>query len=967
MTPTLDRRWYGRWGRRVFGMVALLLGIWGGLSAWAAEPIPLRAGPLTLVFEPDLAMVRYMRVGPDEVLRGITAPVRNRFWGTVPCEVRIVDLDRQPDRFTLVFDVRCREQEVDFLWRGTLVGTPKGSLEYLFEGEALSDFERNRIGFCVLHGETAAGRPWRLEKTDGTTVLGRFPERIAPHQPAQDLRAVAHEFAAGRWARVAFEGDVFEMEDQRNWTDASFKTYCTPLALPYPVALAASTKVRQKITFTLDGDMPASPAPEEPARDAPIVLEVGRETSRLPGIGVQVADGSEDLSADDIERLAALHLDHLRVDLTPADGRFATMLRAAAAQARQLRVSLVVGLHLGQDVAAGLKAVAAEYSSTAPPVAVWLVIDADEATLARAREALGPIAPTALFGIGRDTNFTELNRNRPGTAGLDVASYGMNPQVHAFDEASIVETLPIQAETVRTAREFLGDVPIIISPVTLRVQAGKQKPPPGELPADVDPRQPSPFVGGWTVGSIASLAAAGASRITYFETVGPKGIMAPGEVYPIYDVLRDVGEFVAGSVRPTTSSDPTAVVGLVLERDGRQRLVIANLGDEPRTVSIRGFPAESDVRLGPCEITRLDTSETVFGSGGAGAAKPTGPSAWGGPLLAAALLCLASASGRLPPLRPWSFTLWILAAVATGFALPEWFIGVGDFRFTSLFKPLLMLIMFCMGATLSLADFRGVMRMPVGVAVGLVCQFTIMPFLGYAVATAFRFPPEVAAGIVLVGVAPSGLASNVMSYIARANVALSVTITAAASLLSPLMTPLLMKRLAGQMIEIDTPAMMLDIAQMVLVPILAGLAFHHLSPALRRWIEPMLPLFSMAGIVAMTVLTVAVGRDNLLDVGPLLLVACLIHNLGGYVLGYLAARALGQDRLTARTVAIEVGMQNCGLASGIAASLGKVATLGLAPIIFGPLMNTSASVLANWWRNRPISDGASPQRRRDTR
>jgi BASS family bile acid:Na+ symporter len=230
------------------------------------------------------------------------------------------------------------------------------------------------------------------------------------------------------------------------------------------------------------------------------------------------------------------------------------------------------------------------------------------------------------------------------------------------------------------------------------------------------------------------------------------------------------------------------------------------------------------------------------------------------------------------------------------------------------------------------------------------------------VATAFRFPPEVAAGIVLVGVAPSGLASNVMSYIARANVPLSVTITALASLLSPLLTPLLMQRLAGEMIAIDAPAMMLDIAQMVLVPILLGLAFHHLAPERRRWIEPALPAFSMTGIVAMTVLTVAVGRDNLLKIGPPLFVACLVHNLGGYLLGYFAARVLGQGRLTARTVAVEVGMQNCGLASGLAAALGKVATVGLAPIIFGPLMNTSASVLANWWRNRPVDGGPEPRR-----
>lgn len=329
-----------------------------------------------------------------------------------------------------------------------------------------------------------------------------------------------------------------------------------------------------------------------------------------------------------------------------------------------------------------------------------------------------------------------------------------------------------------------------------------------------------------------------------------------------------------------------------------------------------------------------------------------------GAVVAVGLLCLAVASCVVAVLRPWSFTLWVIAAVATGLAFPDWFIGVGDFRFTALFKPLLMLIMFCMGATLSAGDFARVLRMPVGVAVGLACQFTIMPLLGVAIASAFRFPPEVAAGIVLVGAAPSGLASNVISYVARANVALSVTITAVASLLAPLITPLLMKALAGEMIAVSVPAMMVDIAQMVLVPILLGLGFHHLAPERRRRIEPVLPAFSMAGIVAMTVLTVAAGRGNLLAVGPLLVVACLLHNLGGYLLGYLAARALGQDRLTARTVAIEVGMQNCGLASGLAATLGKVGTLGLAPIVFGPLMNTSASLLANWWRHRPVEGAA---------
>lgn len=364
-------------------------------------------------------------------------------------------------------------------------------------------------------------------------------------------------------------------------------------------------------------------------------------------------------------------------------------------------------------------------------------------------------------------------------------------------------------------------------------------------------------------------------------------------------------------------------------------------------------------------IFRLGATVCVLLTLLAAAEALAGATSWAIPTISVALLSLALSSRGFPRLQPWTFTFWIVTAVVVGLVFPSWFIGVGDFKFTALFKPLLMLIMFCMGATLSISDFANVLRFPIPVFMGLVCQFTIMPFLGYAIATAFGFPSEVAAGVVLVGVSPSGLASNVMSYIARANVALSVTITAVASLVSPILTPLLMRWLAGEMIEINTLAMMFDIAQMVLIPILCGLAFHHLSHERRQWIEPFLPFFSMAGIIAMTVLTVAVGRDNLLQVGPTLLVACLLHNLGGYVLGYYACRSLRMDQLTARTVAIEVGMQNCGLASGIAASLNKVATLGLAPIIFGPLMNATASVLANWWRNHPLSpvqnnEGADP-------
>jgi BASS family bile acid:Na+ symporter len=249
--------------------------------------------------------------------------------------------------------------------------------------------------------------------------------------------------------------------------------------------------------------------------------------------------------------------------------------------------------------------------------------------------------------------------------------------------------------------------------------------------------------------------------------------------------------------------------------------------------------------------------------------------------------------------------------------------------------------------------------MPGAVMAGVACQFTIMPLIGFVLARTFGFPPEIAAGLVLVGVSPSGLASNVMAYIAKANLALSVTMTAASTLLAPVLTPLLMRSLAGELIEIDVMAMMWSITKIVLFPVTGGLVFHHLFYHRFRWLDRVMPMISMIGIFVMTALTVAPGRNNLLEMGALLIIACLLHTTTGFVLGYWVCRLTGMDTLTCRTISLEVGLQNSGMASGIAAELNKVATLGLAPIVFGPVMNITASTIANWWRNSPVAGSVS--------
>lgn len=307
-------------------------------------------------------------------------------------------------------------------------------------------------------------------------------------------------------------------------------------------------------------------------------------------------------------------------------------------------------------------------------------------------------------------------------------------------------------------------------------------------------------------------------------------------------------------------------------------------------------------------------------------------------------------------LKGFSFTVWILTAVTTSLYFPSLFFGIGDFSFRSLIVPLLQMIMFGVGSTMGLADFAGVVKMPKAVLIGIGCQFTIMPLMGYSLAKIFGFPPEIAAGIILVGSVPCGLASNVMSYLANANVALSVTLTAVATLMAPIVTPFLMQLLGGEFVQIEFLAMMWDISKIVIIPVAAGLLFNKLLSSKFKWLNQVMPILSMVSIAAITTIITAAGRESLLNVGFILVLACFLHNTFGYVLGYWCSKLLGMDEKSCRTIAIEVGLQNAGLASGLALGMGKIATVGLAPAIFGPLMNMTGSSLANWWHNRPVKE-----------
>ncbi len=334
---------------------------------------------------------------------------------------------------------------------------------------------------------------------------------------------------------------------------------------------------------------------------------------------------------------------------------------------------------------------------------------------------------------------------------------------------------------------------------------------------------------------------------------------------------------------------------------------------------------------------------------------------WAGWILALGFISLSIAFRGNPFLKGLSFTVIIFAAVTIALYHPEYFQQWHGFKLTALIIPLIQIIMFGMGTAMSLKDFATVIKQPKGVVIGVTSQFLIMPGIGFLLAKSSGFPPEIAAGIVLIGCSPSGLASNVMSYLANANLALSITVTSITTLLAPFITPLLMKLLAGAMVEIDVLKMTWDIIKMIIVPIGAGLLFNKLLSGRSKWLDNAMPLVSMAGIAFILVIIVAAGRDSLLKIGPALIGLVLIHNTCGYLLGYWSGRLFKLPERDCRTIAIEVGMQNGGLASGIAKEMGKIATVGLAPAVFGPLMNITGSALASWWHNRQPGENPKPE------
>ena len=580
---------------------------YGGEEHRPPPKTALRAGALHGYYE--AGNLRYLCTGQQEAIRMIYSAVRDHNWNTVVPRIRDEHIVADDDGFTITYVAHYQQDAIDFRAQYAIRGGVDGIIVFEMEGTALSAFRKNRIGFCVLHPASVAGQPCTLWTTDGQEQADHFPVTISPHQPFMNLAAMQWQSGDNSYC-LEFEGDIFETEDQRNWTDASFKTYCTPLAEPFPVALQAGDTIRQKVVLTLLD----TPTIGEVANDQ-LSLSLTGKRSAFPAIGVAQASVYEPLTEENTRRLQSIGFSHYRAEVQWYKSNYQAQWNRAVEESNQLQLPLELVMYFGLDEKETFTRIQAMQQQNPANVRYVLLfqqgakVTPDELP-ARWVPPLRSLFPDAKIGAGTDCFFAELNRQRVASEHTDFISYSINPQVHHFDNQSLVETLATQAETVNSARQYFNDTAVHISPVTLKMRFNPNAtaPPPNVTPEEelaqrTDTRQMSLLGAGWTLSSIKYLAEAGAEAITYFETVGSGGIIGSkdtshqhpvfanwaGQLFPVYWVLHYLLEETQQHVLHTQSSHPLRMDGLVVERQDHLLVMLANWQSEAIEVSLPDF------------------------------------------------------------------------------------------------------------------------------------------------------------------------------------------------------------------------------------------------------------------------------------------------------------------------------------------------------------------------------------------
>ncbi len=586
-------------------------------------PRMLAAGPLTA--ELKNGELRHLSHGGTEVLRGVLFLIRDREWGTYAPEITDLIVDESNDGFRISYAGRCRGNGQDLSYHAVIAADPNGDASFKVTGRAETDFLTNRLGFVVLHPlHGVVGRPVEVTHTDGKVEYTTFPRFISPDQPLYDIRALTHTIAGGLRATCTMLGDAFEMEDQRNWTDASYKTYIRPLSKQRPYTLAAGTDIEQSVSLVFS-KVPSGVRSGRTADD--VEINVGSTIgSRLPRVGLAVAADVADASLAAADRAKILAPQFLNCEFDArrhdaslmenyrslcnaigADAVLELILAAEHDPAEEAAAAAAIARDVGFSPAA-VSVFPAPYLQSYQPEGPWPDIPPFAAYYAAARAAF----PQSAIGGGSFAFFTDLNRARVGSDdGLDYITHTTCPIVHDADDRAVMESLEALPHVIASTRQFSGGVPYWIGPSAIGM---RHRPHATALPlanpnnirlpmTARDPRQRGLFAAAWNVGYVAEMARGEVDSVSLSALVGPLGVFytkthdpqpyydggPDNAVYPVFHVIAG---FIAGSGRPTlevTSTDRGRVTGVAWQTNDGSELWLANLRETLQTVSISGF------------------------------------------------------------------------------------------------------------------------------------------------------------------------------------------------------------------------------------------------------------------------------------------------------------------------------------------------------------------------------------------
>lgn len=573
-----------------------------GTEEIVEPPRVLKAGPLSAEFE--AGNLRYIKFGGVEMIRAISFIVRDRNWATYNPVLSNLLVEEAPERFTVSYDAVTRDSEQEFRYSAQIEGHDDGSLVFAAEGAAVTDFNTNRTGFVVLHPIAGvAGAPATVEEVGGKIVKTNFPELISPGQPIFNMRAITHEFAPGAKVVCRMEGDTYEMEDQRNWMDASYKTYVRPLSQPWPYTLHSGEELAQKVSLSVQGK-----AKKARAGANAVTVKAGRKIGTVPPLGVGLHPDDAKQALKRVGVLREIKPAYVVCHYDPRDGHNKASLSRMLAVADALKaeawleavIAKVEGFEkeieaLGKTVASLGSPFKAVFLSPAPdmkstqPTGPWPPCPplADIYKLAR------KYFPKARIGGGMMSYFTEINRKRPPAGLADFITFTNSALVHSGDDRSVTEGLEALPAMAKSIRAFIGKKPFAVGPSAIGMRFNPYGAAPMANPNNIrqamnreDPRQRGLLGAVWNFGYFAHFAANGAAAIALGGLTGPLGVMGEKAVYPVFHVLSGLARLKGADLHAVEISAPRNVQALAAAKNGRTELWIANLTGEPLAVDV---------------------------------------------------------------------------------------------------------------------------------------------------------------------------------------------------------------------------------------------------------------------------------------------------------------------------------------------------------------------------------------------